>query len=101
MRNIEILPISAKTGYGINTLKERIVERLELIRVYMKPEGKKVEDSPLVLRKGATIHDVCKKIHRDFVKNFRYAQIWGASASFPGQRVGKNHLVKDGDIITF
>ena len=98
--NIEIIPISAKTGYGIDTLKEKIFEKLELIRVYMKPEGKKVEDIPLVLKKGATIEDVCKKIHRDFVKNFRYAQIWGSSAIFPGQRVGKSHTVKDGDIIT-
>lgn len=98
--NIEVIPISAKTGYGIHALKEKIVEKLELIRVYMKPEGKKVEDIPLVLKKGATIHEVCKKIHKDFVKNFRYAQIWGSSATFPGQRVGKNHQVKDGDIVT-
>ena len=97
---VDIIPISAKTGYGIDLLKKKIFEKLELIRVYMKPEGKKVEDAPLILKKGATIGDVCRKIHRDFVKNFRYAQIWGSSATFPGQRVGKNHVVMDGDIIT-
>ncbi|MEA2053757.1 MAG: GTPase [Candidatus Thermoplasmatota archaeon] len=93
--------ISAKTGFGIEELKEKIFNTLTLVRVYMKPEGKGADmKHPLVLKKGAKIEDVCRKIHREFVKNFRYAAVWGPSASFPGQRVGMNHKVEDGDIIT-
>lgn len=92
--------ISAKDGYNIEELRKKIFEKLELIRVYMRPEGKKIENEPMVLRKKATIRDVCRKLHRDFLKNFRYAIIEGPSASFPGQRVGLNHEVKDGDVIT-
>ncbi|PIX43590.1 GTP-binding protein, partial [archaeon CG_4_8_14_3_um_filter_38_5] len=40
------------------------------------------------------------KIHKDFVKNFRYAQVWGKSARFPGQKLGINHELKDEDIVT-
>jgi len=92
--------ISAKNGYGIDELKKEIIRKLELIRVYMKPEGKNIEDEPMVLKKGAKIRDVCIRLHKDFIKNFRYAIVDGPSADFSGQRVGLNHEVKDGDIIT-
>jgi len=93
--------ISARTGLGIEKLKERIFESLSLVRIYMKPEGGDADmEHPLVLKKGADIEDVCRKIHREFVKNFRYALVWGPSASFPGQRVGMHHAVMDGDVVT-
>jgi len=93
--------ISARTGFGIEKLKERIFESLSLVRIYMKPEGGDADmEHPLVLKKGAKVEDVCRKIHREFVKNFRYALIWGPSASFPGQRVGMHHVVRDGDVVT-
>jgi small GTP-binding protein len=93
--------ISAKTGFGIDELRKKIFDTLSLVRIYMKPEGGDADmEHPLVLRKGAKIEDVCRKIHRDFVKNFRYALVWGPSASFPGQRVGINHVVRDRDVVT-
>jgi len=92
--------ISAKTGMGIDELKEKIFEKLQLVRIYLKPEGKKVGKKPMVLKKGAKIKDVCIHLHKDFVKNFRYAVIYGPSADFPGQKVGLNHEVRDGDIVT-
>ncbi len=98
--NIDAIYISAKTGEGLEELKKRIFEKLELVRIYLKPEGGKVEEKPMVLRKGATIRDVCLNLHRDFVKNFRYAIVTGPSASFPGQRVGLGHEVMDGDVVT-
>ena len=52
------------------------------------------------MRKGATGKDVCEKLHKDFVRNFRYAQVWGKSAKHPGQRVGLDHKLEDEDILT-
>ena len=93
--------VSAKTGVGIEELKEKIFDSLSLVRIYMKPEGGEADRKhPLVLKEGGNIRDVCRKIHREFVKNFRYAIVWGPSASFPGQRVGMNHVVRDGDVVT-
>jgi hypothetical protein len=38
-------------------------------------------------------------VHKDFVRRFDYARVWGLSAKFEGQRVGLNHLLKEGDVI--
>ncbi|MGC9554648.1 MAG: OBG GTPase family GTP-binding protein [Thermoplasmatota archaeon] len=101
IRKQGLLPISAQTGAGLDDLRKLLLEKLELVRVYMKPEGKPPDrDRPLVVKKGARIEDVCRKLHRGFVKKFRYAQVWGPSAAFPGQRVGLQHQVMDGDTVT-
>ena len=92
--------LSAKEGYGIENLKEKIFKDARLIRVFLKPQSGKVDyDEPLILKKGATVEDVCKAIHRDFVEKFRYGMVWGKSVKFPGQHVGLEHRVEDGDII--
>ncbi len=98
--DMDVVYISAEKGYGLDELKKKIFENLELVRVYLRPEGKKVEEKPMVLKKGATVRDVCLRLHKDFIKNFRYAIIDGPSADFPKQRVGLEHEVMDGDIIT-
>ena len=96
-----IHPISAINGSGIETLKDLIFLHLNLIRIYMKPQGKKPDyDEPLILKKGNTVEDVCKGIHRDFTPRFRYAYIWGGSAKYPGQKVGLNHVLFDKDVLT-
>jgi len=92
--------ISAKTGKNIEKFKQAIFDKLGLIRVYTKPVGKKVKKTePIILRKNATIKDVCLKIHKDFVKKFKQAKVWGKSVKFEGQRVGINHKLFDEDIV--
>lgn len=51
------------------------------------------------MRKGCTIEDVCKKLHKSFLEDFRYARVWGKSAKFNGQKVGLEHVLEDGDIV--
>jgi ribosome-interacting GTPase 1 len=93
--------ISVTSEQGLEELKEAIYQRLGFIRVYLKPQkGKADMDVPLVLLNGSTIRTVCEHLHRDFVNLFRYAQIWGPSAKFPGQSVGLNHALKDEDVVT-
>ena len=92
--------ISASQDIGINKLREEIFRKIGLIRVYLKPQSGKVDyEEPLILRRGATIEDICNAIHRDFVRRFRYAMVWGKSVKFPGQHVGLEHRVEDEDII--
>ncbi len=68
------------------------------IRVQTKTAGK-VAKKPIVLKKGATVGEAAKHIHKDFVKNFRHAKIWGPSAKFNGQQVGLEHVLKDKDVV--
>ncbi len=81
--------------------KEHILKRFNLIRVYTKEPGEEANlKEPLILKKGATVLDAAKKIHKDFYKNLAYARIWGSS-KFPGQRVEKEYVLSDRDTIEF
>mgnify|MGYP000593996796 CR=1 FL=1 len=95
------LAVSAEHNINIDELKELIFTRLNFIRVFLKEIGKKPDlEEPMVLRKGTTLADVCNRIHRDFVKKFRFAKIWGKSAKFPGQQFRNlDKKLEDGDIV--
>lgn len=96
----EFIPISADKDLNIEYLKEQIFENLNLIRIYLKPQGRKADmEDPLVLKKGSSVIDACGKLHREFVKNFRHAKIWGTSVKFPGQKVGPDHILDDEDVL--
>ena len=57
-------------------------------------------EEPMVVRGGATIGDVCDKVHRGMKDEFRYAMVWGKSVKFGGQRVGMTHRLADQDVLT-
>jgi small GTP-binding protein len=96
-----LIPIAAEKGVGLDRLKEEMYKALRFIRIYMKPQGKDADMvEPLVIKDGSDIGMICDSIHRDFKRNFRYAQIWGKSARFPGQIVGLDHKVRDKDVVT-
>lgn len=79
-------------------LPEKFWSKLNKIRVQTKTAGK-VAEKPIILKKGATVEEAVKEIHKDFLKNFRYVKVWGPSAKFKGQQVGLDHTLKDRDII--
>ena len=93
--------ISAHEGINIETLKDSIYNRLGFIRVYMKPQGQPADmEEPMIVMEGTNIGDICDRLHRDFRRKFRYAQVWGPSAKHPGQRLGMEHVLADEDILT-
>ena len=57
-------------------------------------------EEPLIVKDDSTVQHICNKLHRDFVRKFRYARVKGPSAKFDWQRVGLDHLLKDGDVLT-
>ena len=94
------IPISADKNMNIDALREEIYNNLHLVRVYLKPQGRKADmEDPLVIKKGTTVIEACGKLHREFVKNFRHAKIWGTSVKFPGQKVGPDHVLEDEDVL--
>ncbi|MBI5148640.1 50S ribosome-binding GTPase [Candidatus Pacearchaeota archaeon] len=92
------LKISALND-DLGELKQKIFENLKIIRIYTKERNKISRENPLILKEESTIKDACGRIHKDFVKNFRFAKIWGQSAKFPGQKVGKGHILQDQDVL--
>ncbi len=97
----DALLISARKETNLDKLKDEIFEKLGFIRVYLKPQGGKPDlNEPMILKKGSTIENICRKLHKDFIRKFKYAKVWGSSVKFPGQRVGLEHKVEDGDIVT-
>lgn len=97
----EALLISAEKGENLEELKKKIYERLDFIRVYMRPHGGETDYSkPLVIKRNSTVGDVCDRLHKDFRKKFRYAIINGKSARFRDQIVGLDHKIEDEDVLT-
>jgi small GTP-binding protein len=96
----EALYMSADQGLMVQELKKEIFNLLKLIRIYMKPQGQKADyDEPLIVRMDSTVEDVAGRLHRDFLKNFRHAKVWGRSVKFPGQKVGLEHVLEDKDLL--
>ena len=80
-------------------VKEDIWRNIELIKVYTKEPGKKPSYPPFALKKGSIIRNMAKHIHKDFIRKFRFARVWGRSAKFGGMRTGLDHRLEDDDIV--
>ena len=95
------LCISADKNVNIDELKGLIFKKLKLIRLYLKEYNKKADlEEPMIMWEGATLKDLCSKLHKDFVARFKYAKIWGKSVKFGGMKVPKlKHKLEDGDIV--
>ncbi|MEO0215780.1 MAG: GTPase [candidate division WOR-3 bacterium] len=100
-KDCPIIPFSNITKVNLPLLKEEIFKNLGIIRVYTKKIGQPPErKEPVVLKLGATVIDAAEHIHKDFKKNLQYTRLWN-DHGFSGQRVEKNHVLKDGDIVEF
>ncbi|AEC51179.1 developmentally regulated GTP-binding protein [Pyrococcus sp. NA2] len=95
----KIIPVSAKRRINLEKVKEALYEIADIIRVFTKSPGEEPAYPPIAMKRGSTVLDVAEKIHKDLVKNFKYARVWGKSVKFPGQRVGPDHVLEDGDIV--
>jgi small GTP-binding protein len=101
MKGWQVVAVSAEKGAGLEKLKDTIYDELNFIRIFLKPQGKDADMAePLITMQGAKVETICEAIHRDFRRRFRYANVWGPSAKFPGQTVGLSHSLLDGDILT-
>lgn len=93
------LALSAETGEGLEQLGPWLMRALDIVRVYTKIPGKPPDmDRPYTLRAGSTVLDVAALVHRDIAASFKYARVWGAN-SFDGQQVGRDHQVRDRDVL--
>lgn len=96
----QIVPISSSEKYNLDILKDKMWELLELVKVFTKEPGKQpTKTNPVTLKKGSTIKDMAVHVHKDFIKKFKYARVWGKSAKHDGAAVGMEHILADDDIV--
>ena len=81
-----------------NRIKEEIFQILGRILVFTKKPGEEAAKEPLAIPENATVEDVAKIVHKDLYKKFKFARVWG-STKFEGQRVSKEYVLRDGDIV--
>ncbi len=94
------LCLSAQKKDHIDELKDLIFNKLNLIRIYLKEPGKEPDmEVPLIAFENGTVRDICAKLHKDFVKKFKFCRVWGPSAKFGGQKLMLNHVLKDNDVL--
>lgn len=96
---IELLPVSNKTGLGLEDLREKIFQSLEVIRIYTKIPGKEPDmKTPFILKRGSTVLDLAEAVHRDLPRLMKNARVWG-SARYDGQSVTRDYVISDRDIV--
>jgi small GTP-binding protein len=96
--DMALLPVSILDDDSLEALKDAAWGLTGLVRVRLRHAGS-VEDEPIALLAGATVQDVARAVHKELAVSFKGARIWGPSAAFDGQRVGRAHVVTEGDII--
>src|SRR5690349_930046 len=93
-----IIPVSILDDASLDAFREVVWSLTGLIRVYLRTNGE-TEPEPAALAPGSTVADVADSIHHDLAASFTGARIWGPSAKFDGQKVGREQPVQDGDIV--
>jgi len=98
---MQVILTSAVKGTNLEELKSAIFENLKLIKIYLKPKDGEADFSkPLVLKQGCSVLVAAKGLHSKAAKNLRCAYVTGASARFSNQKVGGEHILQNGDILT-
>ncbi len=101
-----LLAVSAAGGLNLDRFRREVFDMLELVRVYTKPPGKRADlTAPYVLKRGQTVIDAARMVHKDFAENLKFARLYRAGHAAGGHHqpegmmVERAHLVEDGDIL--
>jgi small GTP-binding protein len=84
--------VSVLDDDSLDRLRERLWELTGLIRVWLRGEAQ-------ALAPGATVVDAARTIHHELADSCTGARVTGPSAKFEAQRVGRDHVLADGDVV--
>jgi ribosome-interacting GTPase 1 len=97
---LPVVAMSCEYKTGIEELGKALFESLGIVRIYTKEPGNRVHsDHPFALRKGATVNELAKNIHKELLSNFMFAMVWAKRLRFSPKKVGVNFVLEDGDIV--
>jgi hypothetical protein len=90
---------SVAAGEGLEEVRQLIWRVSGLLRVYLKPPGRRAAVEPTILRPGATVATLVNHVNRAWLPLLRRALVTGPSAAFSRQTVGPDHRLADGDVV--
>ena len=96
--DLDVVAVSILDEASLDAFRDAVWRLTGLIRVRLRKDGA-VDAEPVALQPGATITDVADWVHHDLGASLSGGRVWGGSARFDGQRVGRDHIVQDGDIV--
>jgi small GTP-binding protein len=91
---LRVVPVSVLDEESLDAFRAAVWELTGLVRIFLRDCG-----DPVALHPPATVADVAHSIHHELGERCRGARVWGPSARFPGQRVGRSHELADGDAV--
>jgi ribosome-interacting GTPase 1 len=91
---LQVVEVTVLDDASVERLRETIWQLTGLMRVYLR-DG----EHPIALEPPATVLDVADAIHHDLGARCTGARVWGPSARFDGQQVGRAHELRDGDTV--
>jgi small GTP-binding protein len=95
-QGLDIVSVSILEDDSLAVLRERIWGLTGLIRIHLRQRHERMQN-PVALQPPVTVADAAHTIHHELGDSCSGGRIWGPSARFPGQHVGRNHLLRDGD----
>lgn len=72
-----------------------------MTRIFTKPKGTIPDFSaPIIMHtRYPTIVQLCGRIHKSILPQLKYAWVWGTSVKHQPQKVGKDHILHDEDVV--
>lgn len=96
--DLQVVGVSVFDAASLEVFKDAVWQLTGLIRVYLRHD-RVTEAEPLALRPGATVAEAAAEIHKAIGAACHGARLWGPSARFDGQLVGREHCLQDGDTV--
>ena len=97
---LPVIALSCERKEGLDELGKALFDSLGVIRVYTKePSSREETGRPFALKRGATLNDLAKSIHKEFVSNFLFAMVWAKRLPFSPKKVGLSFVLDDGDVV--
>jgi uncharacterized protein len=91
--DLELVAVSVLDESSLDAFRGAVWRLTGLVRVFLRDE------EPVALPPPVSVLDVAHTIHHELAERCRGARVWGPSARFEGQRVGRDHLLADGDTV--
>jgi small GTP-binding protein len=84
--------VSVLDDDSLDRMREQLWELTGLIRVWLRGEAQ-------ALVPGSTVVDAARAVHHELAESCTGARVTGPSAKFEAQRVGRDHVLADGDLV--